>query len=64
MEKNVEIRKRVKETRIFQFEKLNVEERADGMDRRSPATLLYLISGQRTWADSKRRSGLVRLKRP
>jgi len=31
MEKNVEIRKRVKETRIFQFEKLNVEERADGM---------------------------------
>ena len=31
MEKNVEIRKKVKETRIFQFEKLNVEERADGM---------------------------------
>ena len=31
MEKNVEIRKQVKETRIFQFEKLNVEERADGM---------------------------------
>jgi len=31
MEKNVEIRKKVRETRIFQFEKLNVEERADGM---------------------------------
>jgi len=31
MEKNVEIRKKVKETRVFQFEKLNVEERADGM---------------------------------
>ena len=31
MEKNVEIRKKARETRIFQFEKLNVEERADGM---------------------------------
>jgi len=31
MEKNVEIRKKVRETRVFQFEKLNVEERADGM---------------------------------
>ena len=31
MERNAEIRKKVKETRIFSFEKLNVEERADGM---------------------------------
>jgi len=31
MKKNVEIRKKVRETRVFQFEKLNVEERADGM---------------------------------
>jgi len=31
MEKNVEIRKKVRETRVFQFEKLNVEERADGL---------------------------------
>ena len=31
MKKNVEIRKKVKETRVFQFEKLNVEERADGL---------------------------------
>ena len=31
MEKSEEIRKKVKEHRIFQFDKLNVEERADGM---------------------------------
>ena len=31
MEKNAEIQKQVRETRVFQFEKLNVEERADGM---------------------------------
>ena len=31
MEKNVEKLKKARETRVFQFEKLNVEERADGL---------------------------------
>jgi len=31
MEKNVETLKKARETRVFQFEKLNVEERADGL---------------------------------